>query len=284
MIELIELTNRVAHTELVERFGTKGCIIAVDFYVSGAEDWSEMPWGFRSGNVLNVDHHAPVVEMQRPVSSGNLATLLLRDRPTMHGLSAQPNIQVKINHLDCDSVISAGLLSGLIRPEKRWEEAVLEADHFGGENEIADALQALEQERDYDLSFAVLKCLDEGLKLPARAEELLEKRMQERKNLAKIANAAEIIGQVALVRQRCELAGCLPALLPQAKVIVCVNQRGEDRWTMKLRLGNSSEKTLQQLVDFDENYGGRWNAGSNKRGGGTTITPEAYCQLIDDRL
>jgi hypothetical protein len=57
---------------------------------------------------------------------------------------------------------------------------------------------------------------------------------------------------------------------------------------MKLRLGLAAPPglTLQRLgvQAFDPRYGGRWNAGSNKRGGGTDIPPERYAQLVADRL
>ena len=32
---------------------------------------------------------------------------------------------------------------------------------------------------------------------------------------------------------------------------------------------------------FDPNYGGRWNAGSNGRGGGTSLEPRNICSKTD---
>ena len=59
-------------------------------------------------------------------------------------------------------------------------------------------------------------------------------------------------------------------------------------WVMKLRLGPAAPPgmTLQRLgiQEFDGAYGGRWNAGSNKRGDGTDMSPEAYARVVTERL
>ncbi len=34
----------------------------------------------------------------------------------------------------------------------------------------------------------------------------------------------------------------------------------------------------------DSNYGGRWNAGSNKRGGGSAVDPETYISSVIERV
>jgi hypothetical protein len=57
---------------------------------------------------------------------------------------------------------------------------------------------------------------------------------------------------------------------------------------MKLRLGTRAPEgfTLHDLhmTDFDPAYGGRWNAGSNARAGGTTIPPARYAEEVRQRL
>ena len=56
---------------------------------------------------------------------------------------------------------------------------------------------------------------------------------------------------------------------------------------MKVRLGAGAPQgmTLQGLgiETFDPAYGGRWNAGSNKRGGGTTLQPAQYAERLRER-
>jgi hypothetical protein len=77
-------------------------------------------------------------------------------------------------------------------------------------------------------------------------------------------------------------------LLPKAVVILTAFRNQESRWVMKLRLGLGAPPgtTLQRLgiKEFDPAYGGRWNAGSNKRGGGTDISPEVYARAVAERL
>ena len=59
-------------------------------------------------------------------------------------------------------------------------------------------------------------------------------------------------------------------------------------WTIKLRLGQSAPPVLTlhslRITDWDPSFGGRWNAGSNKRGGGTQIDPESYVAHLRARL
>ena len=57
---------------------------------------------------------------------------------------------------------------------------------------------------------------------------------------------------------------------------------------MKIRLGMAAAAgcSLQRLgiVSFAPAFGGRWNAGSNKRGDGTDIAPADYAANIADEL
>ena len=55
-------------------------------------------------------------------------------------------------------------------------------------------------------------------------------------------------------------------------------------WNVKLRLGQAAPAGLSlhdlKLSAWDKNFGGRWNAGSNKRGGGTDIAPVDYAAQV----
>ena len=136
-----------------------GPIIACDFPVEGVETdpWICTVGGYAYGRIINVDHHADTTEMKRHVSSAHLAI----ERVRAIGMPTSDSIIV-INHTDCDSVLSAGIMSGRLAAEDRYGDAALAADHTGDENLIADLLQALDKFDDFELSFAALARLESG--------------------------------------------------------------------------------------------------------------------------
>ena len=81
-----------------------------------------------------------------------------------------------------------------------------------------------------------------------------------------------------------------PALLPEAAVILLTAPHPDhaDRWIAKLRLGRAAPAALTLhalgVEAFDPSYGGRWNAGANRRTGGTSLHPEEYAALVAARL
>jgi hypothetical protein len=80
-----------------------------------------------------------------------------------------------------------------------------------------------------------------------------------------------------------------PALLPEAALIlVAIRMNTPSRWQMKVRLGTAAAPGLTldalNISTFDTAYGGRWNAGSNKRGDGTACTPQLYAEELRRRL
>ena len=84
--------------------------------------------------------------MARPVSSANLALdwrAASANTPTESRKAAEQAVVV-INHTDCDSILSSGIVSGLLDALPAYGRAALAADHTGEENAIADTLQALE--------------------------------------------------------------------------------------------------------------------------------------------
>ena len=103
-----------------------GQIIVCDAYVTGIERGDLVAGGYALGKVLNVDHHAPTRQMQRLVSSANLAI----ERVVSGGV-ATPGDVVLINHTDCDSILSSGIVSGRLDPEARFGAAAIAADHTG---------------------------------------------------------------------------------------------------------------------------------------------------------
>lgn len=132
------LTNRV-ETEEVLDLCPSGEIFACDFYLTGAETWAEKAWGFQRGLVTNVDHHAPVARMRQHLSSTNLALLRVRQEGVVAAGS-----HIVLNHTDCDSVLSAAVLSGAVEPSDELGVAAIAADHTGEPNAIADLLQTVD--------------------------------------------------------------------------------------------------------------------------------------------
>lgn len=234
--------------------------------------------------VLNVDHHVPVSEMMKFISSGNLAANFVRK----FGVPTLASTAVKIHHTDCDSVISAAIMRGILSPEARFEEAVIAADHTGQENAIADLLQGLQEERDIVFSLESLDCLLSGKPLPDKAKYLFENRKNERIALKKMVagGAFKQIEGVAYADMDSNVdAGLLSALLPTAKAIVIGSPRTDKYRNIKVRLTPASfPGTHLGRLGLSGGFGGRWNAGSNKRAGGTTMTTEEYAREVVEKL
>lgn len=279
---LLQLEKEVALQTVLDVAET-GQLFACDFGITGAERFVIRPWGYELGRVVNIDHHAPTPVMRRRVSSANLALLYV----SKNGI-AQSGDTVLINHTDCDSILSAAIMCGHLKPLPVLGEAAIAADHTGEENAIADLLQALDEMRDYHYSLRNVRLLMEGNSLDERAKVLLAKRRAER------AAAIELIGKqafhiqdgVAWIELENAIDGAFfPALLPNAAVIILFSPRPHQagKWNVKARLGIAAHSGLsvEQLIKpIDANFGGRWNAGSNKRGGGTTIPPKVYAAAI----
>jgi len=280
---------------LLARYPT-GEILACDFYITGAELGTDVPGGYRLGErVLNIDHHAPTTRMSRQVSSANLALewrAANANDPAESRQAAEQAI-VLINHTDCDSILTSGIASGRLDPLPRYGRAALAADHTGEENEIADALQALEPWRDVELSFATLRAVEMGTALPEQAREALGRWRQKRDCAAHYVARGAVAsdGLMAFGILDREIDGIFfPPLLPDAVLILLAVPRPNESgtWIMKLRLGARAPEgfTIHDLhmTDFDPAYGGRWNAGSNARAGGTTIPPARYADEVRRRL
>jgi hypothetical protein len=283
---LIDISRAVSPDTLLHLV-PEGPITACDFYVDGAENGLEVTGGYQLGRIMNIDHHAPTRRMSRQVSSTNLALAHLAG-------SGEPAAvgTVVINHTDCDSVLSAALLCGRLEPDARYGTAALAADHTGEENPIADLLQALDPLRDFEFSLNSLALLERGRPLSPTAAEMVSRRAFKR------LRAAEFVAAGAFERRGCLAFASLPeridstflpALLPDACVILVFLPTGvEGRQEAKLRLGLAAPPGLALhdlgIGEFDPAFGGRWNAGANRRAGGTTLPIDAYVAALEQRL
>lgn len=293
-IKLLKTTSRVSPEDVVAVRG-EGELVACDFYVEGIEHGNEVTGGYRQGRILNIDHHAPTSRMRCRISSTNLALKQVE-------ADAEPvdeDAVVIINHLDCDSILSSGIMSGRLPPDPCFGDAAIAADHTGKENDIADLLQGLDAElsrrkvRDYTASFENLHRLLNNQPLDSQAKEALDARLCKRCVAEKFVSNGRFqrVGPLhfAVVDEPID-GEFFPALLPDAIAIMVANPLLEDpsRWQVKLRLGRDAPSGLALsdlgIQDFDPNYGGRWNAGSNRRGGGTPLTPEEYAERLMVRL
>jgi hypothetical protein len=290
-IDLLPVFRAGNLDDLLARYPT-GEILACDFYIAGAELGTPVPGGYRLGTrVLNIDHHAPTARMSRVISATNLALDWRAANAGSRQAAEQPI--VVINHTDCDSILSSGIASCRLDALPGYGRAALAADHTGEENAIADALQALEPWRDVELSFATLRALEMGAPLPEQARGALERWRHKRDCAAHYVAEGTVTsdGLLAFGILDREIDGMFfPPLLPDAVLILLAipkpNERGT--WTMKLRLGAAAPEgfTIHDLhmTELDPAYGGRWNAGSNARAGGTTIPPTRYAEEVRGRL
>lgn len=282
-------------------------VLACDFYISGAEHAEPVTGGYSFGRVVNIDHHAPTSAMRRRISSTNLAL----ERLSKCGEEPDDSVVI-ISHTDCDSVLSSGIVSGELPPDPRLGLAAIAADHTGEANVIADMLQELDNIRSVNLrdnpKFALEEsgssylryCHDLVRRYLERGEDGLDERAQgaieRRKRKRDAAREAVARGEFAMSNGLAsatlaeKLDGELfPALLPDALVILLTTRRdGVSRWDSKIWLGLAAPEgsSLHDLDirSFDSAFGGRWNAGSNRRNGGTAIAPKEYANLLECRL
>jgi hypothetical protein len=272
-----------------------GEIFVCDFYVSGAEHGEVEPGGLRLGRILNVDHHAPLGHMEQEITS----TMLAAQYVEMYG-PVESDAHVVIHHTDCDSMLSSAMMLGILPPHPDLVNASVCADHTGAAHPVADLLQALDDGRggtrtaeQYATSLRNLRALLYGEPLEDGAVAALARRERRREAAMALVDArtfdidAERLVAFAVSDGSIDSA-FFPAQLRHVAVIMLAHRRDDARWTVKLRLGGRRVPglTLHTLGvdDWDPRFGGRWNAGSNGRGGGTSIRPSDYAERLRARV
>lgn len=274
----------VAH---LEQLGP-GSIFACDFPIARAEYGDEIPGGYRLGRVVNIDHHAPTPRMARRISSANLALEFIGEFGPVPS-----DATVVINHTDCDSILSSGIASGRLEPDPAFGDAAVAADHTGERNDIADLLQSMESWRDAGASFRNLDALLRGASLDAAAQAALDSRRERRHAVDRLVRDGLVTmhNGIAFADLPAPADGeFFPALLPDATLILITFPRhgSPGTWDVKVRLGDAAPSWLTldmlKIREWDRHYGGRWNAGSNRRSGGTSIPPTEYLAALAGRL
>jgi hypothetical protein len=265
-----------------------GPIITTDFVVSGEEGAPLVtPGGLllgfsyaRGGRlIISIDHHGDDRRMWRHISSTNLALEYIR--------AWGPVEDVAITHTDYDSVVAAGVLTGRLPADNRLGAAAIAADHTGEENILADPLQAIQDKRDVEYSLSCLQVLlQQGeRKLPLEAQKMLQARRTERRRIKALVNSGAFQScgagvYAAWLDTRID-GELLPAQLPEATVIVTISppQQPGAGAVVKTRLGLAAPAGMSLREMKLPGWGGRWNAGSTGRKGGTRDT-EAFIATV----
>jgi hypothetical protein len=251
--------------------------VVCDAYVASIETFGTLtPWGWVHGESENIDHHAPHAAFETQLSSANLALRRVYTRGAVG-----PDVPVRITHTDCDSILSAGVVSGVLSADLVFGEAAIAADHTGAAHPIADLLQAIENTRSLEVSFGALEAYLAGQTLPEFADRALIARLARREAAAAAVRAGRFSMEAGIAYADFDTAmegEFFPALLPDARVIVTSGPHPDEPSLRQIRVrlgrGARDAETLHALgiAKFDTAYGGRWNAGSNRRGGGTTLS------------
>lgn len=273
-IHLIEKKSDNSPKDLKSRFSDKQ-ICVCDFYISASEEGNVDEDGVNYFNdLLIIDHHANKPLYHSDLTSTKIACRYVKK----HGTLGSDYITL-INHTDTDSILSAFIMNGKLEPLDEYVEAAKAADHTGTENLISDLLQSLEDDRSIEKSISLLR-------------KVLLKRIKTRKILRQLAESDtppkfDWLDGIAYVEIDETIdAGLAPPFLPNAKVILISSPMPEGskgKWRIRARLGQQAENIDLKKFDLPD-FGGRWNAGSTSRHGGTNYDLEEYVKILKERL
>jgi hypothetical protein len=268
-IYLIEKKSSNTPSELKETFpGKKVCIC--DFYIEDSEDGEIDVSGVTNYcDLFIVDHHAPVPYMRKQISSTVIASDYVSTNSPL-----DDEYVIVVNHTDTDSLLSALLMSGKITHNNEYKKAAIAADHTGEENIISDLLQSLEEGRELKNSIEVLL-------------KVMKERLWIRNELKELVKNCTVHNGIAYITMKKKIdAALLPALLPNVKAIMVVSPMPDEskgQWRIRVRLGNSSEDIELNKLNLPDT-GGRWNAISTSRNGGTNTEPEVYLKMLSNEI
>jgi hypothetical protein len=271
--------------------------------IEGNKDSCLMEYGYkfqgvvdgREVTIYNIDHHGNDETFFKPISSANLAGVFMSKYSSEVD---EKDFEVIINHADCDSISSSYIISNQIKDEEilnKLGEAAICADHLGAENDICDLLQSLEDFRDYNLSIKSLENYLNGEEQSTAIKESVIKRKKDRETIKELSKNIKIThGGVAYIISKDPTdVGFLNCYAPDEALLVCyfqdfINKDGENILSAKVRLtkkGMNKGLNLKNIMlNVDERFGGRWNAGGNRRNNGCTCSMEEYLQKLDDSL
>lgn len=247
---------------------------------------NRVPGGYQINNCINVDHHAPTEEMAKEICSTNLAIEYVKANPDHN----PDQCAIFIHHTDTDSVLASLILNKKLEPEDRFIQSALNADHYGTEDRIADLLEALKDKRDLHYSYDNLTKVINGSSLDYDANRLIEDRILERERATQLVQNGNFKNEngifYAETTKNISLNLFLP-LIPEAKILILSMPSKADpsKHEIKIRLGMSHPanlrlNNLQFSPENDFGWQGRWNAGSNRRSGGTSKSLDEVVNTI----
>jgi len=258
-------------------------VYACDFYIDEIEKAFPIAGGFRSGLIINIDHHAPVEAM----ANFNTSTSLAIDYVNTYGVAGN-NDKIIINHTDCDSILSSLIIAGLLEPKEEYKHAALCADHTGEISEISEILQALEKERTVDLSIHSLMSFISTGKVASNIIPYLNAYRACRQRVHDYVSKAYSVGDIVVVPIDSDINSImLLSCFPNAKIIMTVSPHllYPQKMAISVMRGPKAPKALYiNTLPLPPEFGGRWNMGSNKRSGGTSLPIDFYIEIIQKEL
>ena len=218
------------------------------------------------------------------VSSGTLAL----EYAAAFKRVAENGIPVVINHTDADSILSSGIMSGVLEPEDRYGAAAIAADHTGDENAISDLLQALTEFKNPAFSFQNLNLLLQGKRLEPRAMRAYHRRLKDREHMKRHVRRFKKRGHVHYIRTSDPLhTDLFFGLLPEAEVILIhfPRRKGNGKSEVRVRLGKAAPIGLRLNNLALPNIGARWNAGSSVRDPeGVSLSARQYADTVNEAV
>jgi len=289
-LRLLHLFDTITLDELKQRYGNHPAVFACDFYIADIEKrGQEIVGGYACENIYNIDHHAPTKRMMSNVTATSLAI----DYIKKHGAIPEGSC-VLINHTDCDSVLSSLIMCGILLIDEEddanlYIKAAESADHTGAAHDIADLLQVLAPQRDVTLSAQSMDKLIKGEDLDEKVATLFKKRSEERMRVFALVEQGKLkqkehVTFLAVTPDQNVDIQLLYWTLPDAEIIMTAGPMPNDasHTGIKIMLGRKAPKGLcLNTVGLGDGFGGRWDAVSNKRAGGTTNSPAIYIDKIN---
>jgi hypothetical protein len=295
-------------------------LIILDQKVAGIETLGTLhPFGYQLSlpnvEITVIDHHVDQPSLEC-LSTGNLVLEYFRIHPD----GPPPGAAIAITHGDCDSVISAAMMLRALPCNPAFGEAARAADHTFEANVIADLLQSIESFPPYgglvpqtstgfdgplspsiELSFRNLGLLLKGGNLDPSVETALNGRTAARTTWSERITRGEVTKLshgtcVAIIHGKIRqdpYPEFLRSLLPEASLFLVFHEVPEDDDFMQVRAvaGQAFPPTAslgdESIISQDliPGFGGRKDAGSNRRGGiSFSGDPLRVAKIIDQRI
>jgi hypothetical protein len=284
---LIEPREEYSSDELITAFpGRPICCCGFRIAWGESRSYSTPEGVILSEDLASVDNHRG---LDTYPSQEITSTTIAIDYVRKHGLGCE--YVCIVNRVDADSVLSALIMSGVLKPSDEWVRASLAAEHTGEANPVADLLQSLEPDRDLDRSIDALVKVTQRLKSRDRLRQYVKKgRFRRKGDVAYVVlGEGEQLDSALLPSVAFEDADLSSAWVFLAASPV-LGKSGF--WRIWLRLGRAAEisdddynnfkipPTSLHMFDLSGSFDVTWQAAD----GETNIEPEEFVRCLDERL